>query len=99
MITTSSIPKSRLSKLPDAVLSLISMGQYTLYSVSLPSRPDVVYALRIGAKDIFLLTNDGEPVDYDSLEGLKIKEKIFLEDVHSPYVVHNFSLDFAATRS
>jgi len=99
MPQTSYIRKAELGKLPDIALSLISMGQYTLYKVQIPKKPEVTYALRAGAYDVYLLTSEGDIVQFDDLDGLEVKEKIIIEDVDPPFVVQNFGLNFATSRT
>jgi hypothetical protein len=91
-----SIKKSEIKELPDPVLSLISMGQYTLYKAEFSKNPEVFYALRVSAKQIFLLTKDGEAIEFEKadLEKLRIGEKVTIEDVTPPIIARNLGMSF-----
>jgi hypothetical protein len=91
MISTVSIKKSDLRKLPDEVLRLVKMGQYTLYRVAIEEYPDICYVLRAGERELFFLQEDGEPVKFDSSLEFIIQEKILIEDVAVISVVPNFN--------
>jgi hypothetical protein len=94
MVSVLSVSKQRLSKLPDEVLRLISMGQYTLYKVNVENEPRAAYALRTGAREIFFLTQDGEPIFVDESTNFEIQKKIVINDVPTPLVTSNLVLTF-----
>jgi hypothetical protein len=92
MISTKSVPKSSLEKLPEEVLRLIGMGQYSLYEVAIEGHSDVAYALRTGAKKFYLLNKDGEPVNEQSSVNFSIKSKILIRDANIQAAVPNLCL-------
>ncbi len=80
MIATESISKAKLNKLPENVFRLIGLGQYSLYEVSVPGNAAVLYALRTGAKDIFLLDKHGTPLEKVSTSEFEIRKKVSISD-------------------
>lgn len=92
MISTKSVSKKTLSQLPEEVLRLVSMGQYSLYKVIDESDPRIVYALRTGATDIFLLGENGEPIKEKVQTKFLIENKVLIEDVVVHTAVPNFCL-------
>jgi hypothetical protein len=92
MISVKSISKASLNKLPEEALRLIGMGQYSLYEISIEGNLDIVYALRTGAKKIYLLNQDGEPVDEQSIVDFSIKSKILVRDTNIQAAVPNLCL-------
>jgi hypothetical protein len=89
MIPTVSVDKDRLNKLPDAVLRLIGMGQYTLYQVGVDEQPLICYVLRAGEREVFFLQQDGEPVDCDPLLEFSIRGRVVINDVSFTPVIPN----------
>ncbi len=83
MIHIKSVSKSQLNGLPVNVFRLIGLGKYTLYEVSDSENPQVFYALRTGAQEIFLLSENGEPLDRvpQAQGNFKIKGKVDIQDV------------------
>jgi hypothetical protein len=65
MLQTLSVSKTNVENLPEDVLRLISMGRYTLYKATSPHDHRVSYVLRVSAKDLFVLTNDGSPIEFN----------------------------------
>jgi hypothetical protein len=63
----------------------------TLYRAISSSAPDIAYALRVSANEVFALDSDGTPLDYNDLSGLEITGKVEIEDVPAPFVLSNFS--------
>jgi hypothetical protein len=92
MISTKSVSKTTLSKLPEEVLRLVSMGQYSLYKVNDKSDLKVVYALRTSATEIFLLGKNGEPIKEKAQTDFSIESKVLIEDVIVHTSVPNFCL-------
>jgi hypothetical protein len=76
MISTKSVSKTTLSKLPEEVLRLVSMGQYSLYKVTDESALRIVYALRTGATKVFLLGENGEPIKEKVKTSFSIENKV-----------------------
>jgi hypothetical protein len=91
MLKTLSIPQVTLKSLPDDVLRLVSMGRYTLYQASSPSHPEIAYALRVSAKEIFALAGDGSPLECKDFSDIQVTGKVEIEDVPAPFVLSNFS--------
>jgi hypothetical protein len=92
MISTKSVSKKTLSQLPEEVLRLVSMGQYSLYKVIDESDPRIMYALRTGAMEIFLLGENGEPIKEKVQTNFSIENKVLIEDVVVHTAVPNFCL-------
>jgi hypothetical protein len=93
MLQTLLVSKTNVENLPEDVLRLISMGRYTLYKATSPNDPRVSYVLRVSAKDLFVLTNDGSPIEFDDFSDIQITGKVKIEDISSPFVVSNFSFN------
>jgi hypothetical protein len=93
MLKTLSVSQTTVKNLPEDVLRLISMGRYTLYKASSPRDPRVNYVLRISAKDLFVLTHDGSPIEFNDFSDLQLIGKVKIEDIASPFVVSNFSFN------
>ncbi|MGG6238730.1 hypothetical protein ACQ4N7_08825 [Nodosilinea sp. AN01ver1] len=90
MVPTIVMTKQDLDKLPDEVLRLIGMGQYTLYSVEVSAQPEVCFVLRTGEREFFFLKEDGEPLSFNDFPNFKIRERVNIEDVPVFAVVPNF---------
>jgi hypothetical protein len=90
MLNTLSISKVALNNLPGDVLRLVSMGRYTLYQASSPSIPELAYALRVSAKEIFALASDGSPLECNDFSDIQVTGKVEIEDVPAPFVLSNF---------
>jgi hypothetical protein len=93
MLQTLSVSKTNVENLPEDVLRLISMGRYTLYKATSPSDHRVSYVLRVSAKDLFVLTNNGSPIEFNDFSDIQITGKVKIEDISSPFVVSNFSFN------
>gem|GEM_PF-2185002 len=91
MIPTVALNRQCFSQLPDDVLRLIGMGQYTLYRVSVSEQPEIQYVLRTGQQEFFFLKEDGEPVSLNGSADFDIQEKVNLEDVPIFSVVPNLN--------
>lgn len=85
------ISKHELSKLPEEVLSLIAMGQYSLYRAEVKDYLNYRYVLRTGEREFFFLAADGEPIAPTGSEKFDIQEKVLVEDVSVKSVVPNFN--------
>lgn len=88
MITTKSLSAKDLRELPESVLKLVSMGQYSLYSVEAED-PQIAYVLRTGPQELFFLRSDGA-IAPDTSTSFRILSKVDLSDVSLPFVVSNF---------
>ena len=96
MLKNVSTSKERLSKLPDDVLSLISMGQYSLYKIKSDKVSDAAYASRVGTKEVYFLNEEGQPVSVSENEmaEFEVEHKIVLNDVSVDSVKPKYSLAF-----
>ena len=76
------------------------MGRYTLYKADLSKNFEVFYALRVSAREVFLLKKDGEAIEFDKadLEKIKIGEKVTIEDVTPPIIARNLGMSFGTSR-
>jgi hypothetical protein len=93
MLETLSVPQVTLKNLPTEALRLVSMGRYTLYQASSLSKPDVAYALRVSAKEIFALSSDGSPLGYSDFSDFQVTGKVNIADAPAPFVLSNFSFN------
>jgi hypothetical protein len=93
MLKTLSIPQVTLKNLPAEAMRLVSMGRYTLYQASSTSKPDVAYALRVSAKEIFVLSSDGSPLDCSDFSDIQVTGKVDIADAPAPFVLSNFDFN------
>jgi hypothetical protein len=77
-VPTCTVSKNELSKLPEEVLSLVSLGQYSLYRAIVAEHPNYRYVLRTGEQKFFFLEINSEPVASAGSEKFNIQEKLTL---------------------
>jgi hypothetical protein len=87
------VSKDELNNLPEEVLHLVAMGQYSLYRGSAKDHPNCCYLLRTGPEEFFLLESDGEPVVAASAREFDIQAEIIIEGVNINAVVPKFNRD------
>ena len=75
-----------LQNLPKEVLCLIGMGKYTLYKVISSDDNRASYALRVSATNLFVLDNDGNPIDFEDFSNLKIIGKVKIRNFNLPVI-------------
>lgn len=76
MFTTERIQRHDLGRLPESVLTLLEMGQYSLYSVKVADNPEAAYILRTGARKAFFLNNAGELIEVSNPEDCEVLSKV-----------------------
>lgn len=72
------------------------MGQYSLYKIKSDRVPNAGYALRVGAKEVYFLNEEGQPISVSENEmaEFEIEHKIVLNDVSVDSVTPKHSLAF-----
>lgn len=79
------ISKDSVQYLPDAVLTLIAMGLYSLYEVNHPN-PEIKYILRTGPKTLYGLASDGKPIAETNLSEAEILARVKLTSCAFPAI-------------